>query len=233
MDRSAAMDAPDRWERWAPLSGYVFAASFLWLFFAFFVPGEVGTQNADATQIADYYGGRGAAGLLLMYSLVGLAAAALLWFAGGLRASLRRMEPTPGHLSAIAFGGGVASATLLLSGGAALLTPFTAVAIESEEAFDPTLHGVLGALGFTAINHALIASAVTVVASSLAAMRWGGFPAWFAWLGFIVALALVANILYFFGLFVWVAWVLLASSLLLIRPATAGASGGQPVVGVP
>ena len=221
MDRVPSMDIPDRWERWANLSGFIFVASFLALFFGFFVPGEVGTQDADATQIADYYRGRGAAGLLLMYSLVGLAGAALVWFAGGLRASLSRMEPAPGRLSAIAFGGGVASAILLLSGGAALLAPFTEVAIGSEEVFDPILHSVLGAMGFTAINYALIASAVMVVASSLVAIRWGGLPAWFAWLGLIVALALVANILYFFGLFVWVAWVLLASSLLLTRPAAA------------
>ena len=88
-------------------------------------------------------------------------------------------------------------------------------------------------MGFTAINYALIASAVMVVATSLVAMRSGGLPAWFAWLGFIVALALVANILYFFGLFVWATWVLLASGVLLTRPAAAVASEGQPVVGVP
>jgi hypothetical protein len=93
------------------------------------------------------------------------------------------------------------------------------VAIESEVAFDPTLHGVLSAMGFTAINFALLASAVMVVATSLVAMRWGAFPAWFAWLGFIVALALALNILYFFGLFVWIGWVLLVSMLLLIRGA--------------
>ena len=226
------MDTPDRWERWTPVSGLVFVTSFLALFFAFFVPGEVGTQDAGATQIADYYRGRGAVGLLLMYSLVGLAGASLLWFAGGLRASLRRMEPAPGRMSAIAFGGGVASAILLLAGGSVLLAPFTAVAIGSEEVFDPTLHGVLGAMGFTIINYALIASAIMVIATSLVVVRWGGLPAWFAWLGFLVALALVLNILYFFGLFIWVAWVLLASGLLLARPAEAAAPTGQPIEGM-
>lgn len=219
MDGSSDVGTLDQGERWAPVSGLVFVLAFLALYFLFFVPGEVATQDASATQIADYYQERGAAGLLLMYSLVGLAGAALLWFAGSLQASLRRWEPPPGRLSAIASGGGVASAILLMAGGATILAPFTVVAIESEAAFDPTLHGVLSAMGFTAINFALLASAVMVVATSLVAMRWGAVPAWLPFVGFIVALALVLNILYFFGLFVWIGWVLLVSVLLLIRTA--------------
>ena len=212
-------DVVDRWERWAPASGLVFVASFMALFFMFFVPEEVATQAADARQIADYYREGGSTGLLLTYFLAGLAGAALLWFAGTLWASLGRLEPDPGRLSTIAFGGGVASAVLLLVGEATLLAPFTVVAIESEETFDPTLHGVLSAMGFTAINFALLASAVMVVATSLVAMRWDALPAWFAWVGFIVALALALNVLYFFGLFVWMGWVLLTSVLFLTRGA--------------
>lgn len=222
MDGGSEIGNVDRRERWAPVSGLVFVVAFVALYFLFFVPAEVATQDANATQIADYYRERGAAGLLLTYSLFGLTGAALLWFAGGLQASLRRMEPTPRRLSVMAFGGGVASAILLLAGGATILAPFVVVAIESEETFDPTLHGVLSAMGFTAINFALLASAVMVIATSLATMRWAAFPGWFAWVGFIVAPALALNILYFFGLFVWIGWVLLASVLLLTRGAQVG-----------
>ena len=219
MDGSYDVGSLDHGARWVPASGLVFVVAFVALYFLFFVPDEVATQGADATQIADYYRESGAAGLLLAYSLIGLAGAALLWFVGSLRASLRLLEPDPGRLSDIAFGGGVASAILLLAGGATLLAPFTVVAIESEETFDPTFHGVLSAMGFTSINFALLASAVMVVATSLVALRWGTFPGWFAWVGFIVALALALNILYFFGLFVWIGWVLLISVLVLTRGA--------------
>lgn len=222
------MDVLDRWERWAPVSGLVFVVSFLALFFLFFVPGELPAE-ADAAQIAEYYRGRGEAGFLLMYSLVGLAGAALLWFTGSLRASLRRIEPAPGRLSAVAFGGGVASAILLLAGGATLLAPFAEVLSDSRGAFDPTLHRVLGTIGFTAVNFGLLGAVVQVVATSLVALRWGGLPAWFAWVGFVVALALMLNVLYFFGLFVWIAWVLLASIVLL----TMGASTASAVAPIP
>jgi hypothetical protein len=210
------MDVLDGWERWTPVSGLVFAVSFLALFFVFFVPGEL-PASADAAQIADYYRGRGTAGFLFMYSLIGLSGIALLWFTGSLRASLRRAEPGSGSLSDVAYGGGLASAVLLLAGGTALLAPF-AVIITSTLTIDPSVYNLLSAMGFLAINLGLFGQAVQVAATSVVALRWGGLPVWFAWVGFLVALALVLNLLYFFGLWIWVAWVLLASGLLLARP---------------
>jgi hypothetical protein len=222
------MDSPDRWERWAPVSGIVFVVSFLALFFLFFVPADELPADADAAQIAEYYRGGGQAGLLLMYSLIGVAGAALLWFTASLWASLRRMEPAPGRLSATAFGGGVAWAILLLAGGATLLAPFIAVVVDSREAFDPTLNNLLGAMGSIALDFGLLGAAVMVLATSLVALRWSGLPAWFAWVGFIVAIALALNILYFFGFFVWVAWVLLGSIVLLTRPIVSTPPGAGP-----
>jgi hypothetical protein len=198
-----------------PASGLVFAVSFLALFFAFFGPGEL-PGGADASQIAAYYVGRGPAGFLLMYSLVGLAGASLLWFSGCLRASLRLLEPANGGLSDVAYGGGLASAVLFLAGGTALLAPF-AVSINSTLTIDPSVYHLFDTFGFLAINLGLFGQAVQVVATSVVALRSGGLPVWFAWVGFLVAVALVLNLLYFFGLFVWVAWVLLTSGLLLAR----------------
>jgi hypothetical protein len=226
------MVTTDRWERWAPVSGIIFAAAFLALFFLFFVPGEL-PADADASRIADYYQGRGPAGYLLMYALIGLAGVALLWFSGTLRASLRRAEPAPGRLSAAAFGGGVASAVLLFAGGAALLAPFTVIEFNSREALDPTLYNVVSAMGFITIDFGLLGGAVMVVATSMVALRWGGFSAWFGWLGFVVALALALNILYFFGLFIWVGWLVMASTLLLARPVDDARLGTRPSVEAP
>jgi hypothetical protein len=198
------------------------------LFFLFFVPADELPADADAVQIADFYRASGQGGLILMYSLIGLAGAALLWFTGSMWVSLRRVEPAPGRLSATAFGGGVASAILLLAGGATLLAPFIAVVVDAREPFDPTLNNLLGA--FIALDFGLLGAAVMVLATSLVVLRWGGRPAWFARVGFIVALALALNILYFFGFFVWVAWVLLLSVMLLTRPpgSTPPGAGSPP-----
>jgi hypothetical protein len=202
----------DRWQPWSAVSGLVFAVSFLALFFLFFGPGEL-PAGADASQIAAYYHSRGQAGFLLMYLLIGLSGAALMWFAGSLRASLRLLEPAPGRLSDVAFGGGLAAAVLFAAGATALLAPF-AVIINSPRTIDPTVYFLFDTMGFLAINLGLFGQTVQVVATSVVALRTGGLPVWFAWVGFLVAVALVLNLLYFFGLFVWVAWVLLASGLL-------------------
>jgi hypothetical protein len=209
------MNAAGAWERWSPVSGLVFATSFLALFFVFFGPGEL-PAGADASQIAAYYDGRGPAGFLFMYSLIGLSGAALIWFAGSLRASLRLMEPAPGRLSDVACGGGLAAGVLLVAGGTALLAPF-AVTITTTQTIDPSVYYLFDTMGFLAINLGLFGQAVQVVATSVVALRSGGLPVWFAWVGFLVAVALALNLLYFFGLFVWVAWVLLASGLLWSR----------------
>ena len=209
------MNVAVSWERWSPVSGLVFAVSFLALFFLFFGPGEL-PAGADASQIAAYYHSRGPAGFLLMYSLIGLSGAALLWFAGSLRASLRLLEPAPGRLSDVAFGGGLAAAVLFLAGATALLAPF-AVIINSQRTIDPTVYHLIDTMGFLVINLGLFGQAVQVIATSLVALRWGGLPRWFGWVGFLVAVALVLNLLYFFGLFVWVGWVLLACGLLWAR----------------
>ena len=210
------MDLQDRWERWAPVSGLIFVVSFMALFFLFFVPADLLPPDSNAEQIAAYYRGRGPAGFLAMYSLIGLAGASLLWFSGCLRASLRLLEQGHGGLLDVAYGGGLASAILFLAGGTALLAPF-AVIINSTLTIDPSVYHLFGTLGFLTINLGLFGQAVQVVATSVVALRWGGLPRWFAWVGFLVAVALVLNLLYFFGLFVWVAWVLLTSGLLLVR----------------
>src|SRR6266511_2425246 len=75
------MDAASSWDLWAPMSGLIFAVSFMVLFFAFLGPGEL-PANVNAAQIAGYYQGRGGPGFLLMYSLIGLSGTALLYFFG-------------------------------------------------------------------------------------------------------------------------------------------------------
>jgi hypothetical protein len=207
-----AVAEPDRWERWSPISGIVFVLLFVFVFL-----GGEPPQDATGEELARFYQEQGEGKAILGFFLIGVAAAALLWFTGSLRAALWRVEPPPSRLSAIAFGGGVATAVLLMVGGATFLSPVV-VAFEEIPSLDPVLHDVVSSAGFIAINFALLSSAVMITAASIVALRWGGFPKWFVWLSFLVALALVLNILYFFGFFLWLAWVLLASILLLVRP---------------
>jgi hypothetical protein len=119
-----------------------------------------------------------------------------------------------------------------VAGGAALLAPF-AVTITTTQTIDPSVYHLFDTMGFLAINLGLFGQAVQVVATSVVALRSGGLPVWFAWVGFLVAVALVLNLLYFFGLFVWVGWVLLAGGVLWARRGqTAAAVRGATAEGI-
>lgn len=85
-------------------------------------------------------------------------------------------------------------------------------------------------MGSLAINFGLLGGMVMVLATSRVALRFGAFPVWFAWVSIVVAVALGLNILYFVGLFIWPAWVLLASLLSLTRPIGAAVPKDRLVI---
>jgi hypothetical protein len=202
-------------ERWSAVAGIKFVVLFVALGFLF---GET-PQDAGAQELADFYEDQGAVRMTLQFFFVGIGAAAFLWFAATLRAVLGRAEGEPARLSSVAFAGGVATAVLVLVAGSAFIGPGSVVVFGEERALDPVLDEVVGSVGFIALSFALIASAVMFTAVGLVALRTRVLPAWYAWTGFVVSLALVLNILYFWGFFAWLAWVLVTSILLLMRPA--------------
>jgi hypothetical protein len=207
----------DWWgERWSAVAGIKFVVLFVALGFLF---GEA-PENPDAQQLAAFYEDQGGVRIALQFFFVGIGIAAFLWFAATLRAVLARAEGDPERLSSLAFGGGVATAVLVLVAGSAFIAPASVVVFGEERALDPVLEEVVVSVGYIALNFALIASAVTFTATGLLALRTRVLPAWYAWTGFVVSLALVLNILYFVGFFAWLAWVLVTSILLLMRPAT-------------
>ena len=54
---------------------------------------------------------------------------------------------------------------------------------------------------------------IALLPASLAAIR-GGVPAWLGWLGVVAGVASLATI-FFVGTFAWMAWILVASIVLL------------------
>ena len=207
------MATEEPWERWSALTGIVFVALLVALSFSAEAP-----ENASAESLARFYAEQGEGAIVLQYFLVGLAGAALLWFAGTLRARLRRAEGDPGRLSAVVFGAGAATAILLLVAGSHFIAPPAAVNFENPRVLDPVLDNVVGTAGFIALNFGLVASAVMFTATGLVALRTRILPAWYAWAGFVVSLALVVNIFYFLGFYLWLAWILVTSVLLLMPP---------------
>lgn len=178
MDRS-------RLERMAPLTGVVFlvlivAGTVVINNYDFLPPGQEIQQfledNSTNVRI----------GAWVMF----VAAAALLWFAGSLRVTLRKAEGGSGRLSAVSFGGGVAASALMMGAMGAMLAAAArggsdgGIGVETATAlFD--LSGIL--MG----SVAPIALGVMLGAAVVVSSRMNVFSGWFNWVTAILAVGLL------------------------------------------
>lgn len=211
----------DRWQRWSPLAGVAFAVLFL---AALGVSGSGPGDTPD--EVAEWYadeGNRGAA--FLVFFLLAGAALSFLWFLGVLRSVLVRAEGDPARWTAVGFAAGVASATLLLASASLYVAPAATAGGESFP-FEASTAETFSNAGFALLVSSTMAGALLVLATSIVARRTGVLPGWLALGGFVVAAILLLAI-FFLPLFVWLAWVLAVSIVLIVRTArvTAWRSG--------
>lgn len=132
-----------------------------------------------------------------------------LWFLGSLRIALRAAEGTSGYWSPVAFGAGIASATLL----ALIVVPGLGGAL-STDALEPAAAQSLGLLTFVFFIAAQLFTAVLLAATALAALTTRVLPAWLAWASLAVAIVLVTPI-GFLGILIGLPLWVLAVSLVL------------------
>jgi hypothetical protein len=203
----------DRWQRWSPLAGVAFV---LLVLAALGVSG--GGPGDTPAELSEWYadeGNRGAA--FLVFFLLVAASLAFLWFLGALRNVLVRAEGDPARWTALAFGAGVASATLLLASASLYVTP-AATAGQDEFPFDPSTANAFSNAGYWLLVCSTMTGALVALATSIVAHRTGLLPRWLALAGFFVAAALLLAVFYF-PIFVWLAWMLAVSLVLLVRTA--------------
>jgi hypothetical protein len=203
----------DRWQRWSPLAGVAFAVLFLAAL------GVSSSGPGDTPyEVAEWYGDEGNRGSsFLVFFLLAGASLSFLWLLGALRSALVRAEGDPARWTALGFGAGVASATLLLASASLYVTP-AAAAAEDEFPFDPSTANALAGAGFMLLVSSTMAGALLVLATSIVANRTGLLPRWLALAGFVVAPLLLFTI-FFLPLFLWLAWVLVLSLVLIVRSA--------------
>lgn len=87
---------------------------------------------------------------------------------------------------------------------------------EGDATAEANAYLLIDDLGWFALAGGGIAFALMASAASVAALRSGAVPTWLGWLGAVVGLASAAT-LAFVGIFAWIAWILVASILLLVR----------------
>jgi len=112
-----------------------------------------------------------------------------LFFLGSLWSALRRAEGDNGWLSAAAFGGGLASLTIRLSGA----TASAAAAQNACSGIEPQLWQVLNSLSSAAYFTSFFPLAILLAACAVLAIWFGALPRWLGWMSAIIAVALLVE----------------------------------------
>lgn len=202
-------------ERWAPLGGIIFVVL---MFVGTFFVADVPDADAPAQEIADYLADSDnhTRNIIGAYIWV-LGALSFLWFLTCLRSVLRRAEGGTGLLSNVAFGAGVLYSAFMITSAAAFAAVAYAVGLRDAPVSDPDLVRVLPEMawmilllggGFAGLFLVLIASVVIFQTRVLSR--------WLAWLGLVVAIVLLFDVIYV-NIVPFLVWVLAASIVLLMR----------------
>jgi hypothetical protein len=203
----------DRWERWAPLSGIAYVVLFI---VALFITG--GGAGDTPSEYSSYYADSGNRNkeIFGFFLLVG-AALVFLWFVAALRGILVRAEGESARWTALAFGSGVASATLLCASASLFVAP-AFLAEDGNFELDPSAGNMFSNAGYATFMCSVMTGAMLVFATSIVSLRTLVLPRWLALVGFLVA-AVLLFAAFFFPLFVWMAWLLAVSIVLILRSA--------------
>jgi hypothetical protein len=197
-------------ERWSPLGGLVFALAVIVVLV--FANVDAGETPQDVISAADDEGGK--LGTQLALALVSIPL--VLWFVVGLYVRVRRFPSQTAP--ALVLAGGTAFAILFFLA----FTIWSAPLLDFPGKADPTASAnaylTIDDVGWVALGGAGVAFALMAAAASIAALRARAVPTWLGWASLIVGVAAAATIT-FVGLFAWIAWILVASVLLLVRRA--------------
>jgi hypothetical protein len=212
---TAARESP--LERWSPLGGILFVVGMIVVLVG--VSGDTGDTAASVVEYAE-----DESGWIDFWQFFALLSLLLLgWFVGGLYSRLRRREA---HTeSALALIGGVGFSVLLFVAFTIWNAPLMELDDEVNDIQTTQAETYLAIedVGWVTLGGAGVAAGLMIIAASVAALRGRWLPAWAGWVGVAlgaVALATVA----FVGIFAWLAWIVIASVLMLVRSMRAPAA---------
>ena len=193
-------------ERLAPLAGVVFVVLII---VAVAIGGETPSNDDSPQKILQFWRDHDTeqiwTSVIVAWSLV-----FFVWFAGSVRAVLRRAEGGVGRLSAVSFGGALIGATGLL-----ILASLNFAAADAIEDAPGAVYTI------TILNNEVffpiaVGLGVFYLATGLAALRFGVLPAWAAWVTIVLGILHVTPI-GFFALLAGLIWILVVSIVLYRR----------------
>ena len=211
--------------RLAPLSGPVFV---ILMIAGFLIAGSSPNPDASDTKIAAYLtkssnqSHNQTAWLILLVAMLFLVA-----FFVTLRSRLVEAEGGIGRFGAMALGAGIASSVFLITAISIFVSPLLAADDAGKNLLDPSVYRIAQDLGYMLWVSSVVVGALAVWATSAAVFQTGVLPRWFGWFSVVVGI-ICLGALFFFPIFVYWLWILVAGILLFLRPATVLAPVAAP-----
>ena len=209
-----------KWERWATLSGAL-AVPF-WVASVALISTKV--KGSKGPEILTHYQ-QHSDGILAAGLLWAIGALLFIWFLGSLRSRYLAAEGGAGRLTALAYGGGIAAATI------AMLIPVAdEVGALNKDDIDASGASVLHHFSdgfFVAAEYTL---PVFFFASAILVLRYAVLPKWLGWFSILIGIVLlIGPIGWAAFIFATPIWVLIVSVWLYLRtPAAAPTPAPNP-----
>ncbi len=221
---NAAIDQeaqPGRSERWGFLAGLVFVGVMAYWISVWFPYQFLNTDDGLRSFYQDILpspDGPKPLGIrtFLPAVLLGPGCLLFIWFLAALVRVLRRARGGRGVLPWVAFSGGIAFVVLLLAANAAYDSVATAGRFMPTFRLDLSVARVLSALSHWLGVQAGVAGSVMAGATALVAFR-SDLPRWYAWTSAVVAVLSAFTVMLVVPLFVFVGWIALTATVLLLR----------------
>jgi len=203
-----------RLARWSPLSGIVFVA--LWIGAFVVALGDSSEGESDA-EIVAYYADDANRGMdIVFFDLIVAASLCFLGFLAVARSRLSRAEGRAGPWTTLTFGSGIAATTLWLVAGVFWMAVAYTANETKEFRVDPDTERLVSEMGYLFFVTGIYATIPVVLGISLVALQTTVLPRWLGWLGLPIAVSLLGA-LGVFPFFLFLGWVLLVSTVLIVR----------------
>jgi hypothetical protein len=163
---------------------------------AFLVLGDTVESGDSDADIMAYFGDEGqrTRGVIAAFLLVA-ASLPFIVFICVLRGRLERGEGGAGFWTTAAFAAGLVSTVLWIVAATIYVPPYLGQDGNGGYQLDPDTYRLVTGGGFIAWSAAGTIMSVVVLATSVLGIRAGVIPRWLSWLGFAVALSLLASFL--------------------------------------
>jgi hypothetical protein len=185
-------------QRLAPLSGVLFL---ILAVAAFALLGETPMSDDSTAEVLDFWKDNEDEAQFSAL-LTALAAISLAWFGGVLRVALRKGDPDPGRLSAVAFGGALVAAT-----GIALFAGIAFALGDTVGDVPPEVTQTLSVMNSDMFFPTAVGVVLMLLATGLVIVRSDVLPRWLGWVSIVLGVVGMtpAGFFAFLATLVWVA----------------------------